>query len=236
MEAAHETKEVNSRGKLLQRGLRLEYLSLGWNAIAGTGAVVTGFSAASIALLGFGLDVAIDSLASLILVWHFWQEARGKEPGRKAEENATRNVGITLLTAGLYIAGQSAHALLTHTASETSLVGVSIAVLSLSILPPLAVGKIRLASYLNSGALRGDGVLTAVGACLAAVTLLGLLVNTLLGWWWADSLAALLIMGVLLERHGVRSNRRGKRCGILGSGRSARHERLGRAKRFSARI
>lgn len=76
---------------------------------------------------------------------------------------------------------------------------MSIALISVCILPPLAYGKILLASQLGSGALRGDGVLTAVGACLAVVTLLGLLVNTLLGWWWADPLAALLITGVLLR-------------------------------------
>ncbi|GHO60788.1 hypothetical protein [Ktedonobacter robiniae] len=121
-------------------------------------------------------------MASLILVWRFWQEARGNSLSVQVEQKATRNVGITLLVAGLSIAGQAAHSLLTHTTSETSTVGVSIAVISVCILPPLAYGKILLASQLGSGALRGDGVLTAVGACLAAVTLLGLLVNTLLGW------------------------------------------------------
>jgi divalent metal cation (Fe/Co/Zn/Cd) transporter len=210
MKAAHHTKEMNTRGTLLQRGLRLEYLSLGWNAIAGTGAVLTGLSTASVALLGFGLDVAIDSLASLVLVWRFWQEARGNAQSEQVEQKATRNVGITLLAAGLYIAGQAARSLLTHTASGTSAVGVSIAVISVCILPPLAYGKIRLASQLSSGALRGDGVLTAVGAFLAAVTLLGLLVNPLLGWWWADPLAALLITGVLLREgwHALRPLRR----------------------------
>ena len=183
----------------MQRGLRLEYLSLGWNVIAGTGAVLTGLGAASVALLGFGLDVAIDSLASSILVWRFLQEARGNAQSERVEQQATRGVGVTLLAAGLYIAAQAARSLLTHAASGTSAVGVSIAVISVCILPPLAYGKIRLASQLRSVALRGDGILTAVGAFLAAVTLLGLLVNTLLGWWWADPLAALLITGVLLH-------------------------------------
>jgi divalent metal cation (Fe/Co/Zn/Cd) transporter len=199
MTVAHQTKETNARARLLQRGLRLEYLSLGWNVIAGAGAVITGLSTASLALLGFGLDVAIDSLASLILVWRFFQEARGNALSGQAEQKATRAVGVALLAAGLYIAGQAAHSLLTRTASGSSAVGVSIAVLSVCILPPLAYGKIRLASQLNSRALCGDGVLTAVGACLAAVALLGLLVNTFLGWWWADPLAALLITAVLLR-------------------------------------
>jgi divalent metal cation (Fe/Co/Zn/Cd) transporter len=183
----------------LQRGLRLEYLSLGWNGLAGTTAVVIGLSSASIALLGFGLDVTIDSLASLLLVWRFWQEVRGHSSSVQLEQQATLSVGVTLLAAGCYIAAQAAHALLTHAASGTSIVGVSLAVLSLCLLPPLAYGKIRLAAQLNSGALRGDGVLTAVGASLAMVTLLGLLVNTWLRWWWADPLAALLITGVLLR-------------------------------------
>jgi divalent metal cation (Fe/Co/Zn/Cd) transporter len=199
MKAAHQTKETNTRRTLLQRGLRLEYLSLGWNAIAGTGAVMTGLSTASVALLGFGLDVAIDSLASSILVWRFWQEARGHSQSEQVEQQATRRVGVILLAAGLYIAVQAARSLLTHATSGTSAVGVSLAVSSVCMLSPLAYGKIRLAAHLSSGALRGDGVLTAVGACLAAVTLLGLLVNTLLGWWWADPLAALLITAVLLR-------------------------------------
>jgi divalent metal cation (Fe/Co/Zn/Cd) transporter len=199
MKAADQTKERNLRGRLVQRGLRLEYLSLGWNAIAGTAAVMTSLSTASAALLGFGLDVAIDSLASLMLVWRFWQEARGNEPREQVEQQATRSVGVILLAAGLYIAGQAARSLLTHAASEASAIGVSLAVMSVCILPPLAYGKIRLASQLGSGALRGDGVLTAVGACLAAITLLGLLVNTRLRWWWADPLAALLITAVLLH-------------------------------------
>lgn len=197
--APHRVQGMNPRRGLLQRGLRLEYLSLGWSAIAGTVALVAGLSAASIALLGFGLDVAIDSLASLILVWRFWQEVHGHELSEKAEQQATYSVGVTLLVAGLYLAGQAIHSLFAPTASETSAIGVSIAVLSVCLLPPLASGKIRLATQLNSGALRGDGVLTAVGAGLAAVTLLGLLVNTLLGWWWADPLAALLITCVLLR-------------------------------------
>jgi divalent metal cation (Fe/Co/Zn/Cd) transporter len=199
MKAAQQVKETNTRVALLHRGLRLEYLSLGWNAIAGTGAVLTGLTTASVALLGFGLDVAIDSLASSILVWRFLQETRGKAQSERVEQQATRGVGLTLLAAGLYIAAHAAHSLLTHAASGTSAVGVSIAVLSVCILPPLAYAKIRLASHLRSAALRGDGILTAVGAFLAAITLLGLLVNTLLGWWWTDPLAALLITGVLLR-------------------------------------
>lgn len=92
------------------------------------------------------------------------------------------------------------------------MVGVRIAVLSVCLQPLLAYGKIRLAAQLNSGALRGDGVLT--GAGLAAVTLLGLLVNIWLGWWWADPLAALLITAVLL-REGWRAlqESRGDRSG-----------------------
>lgn len=181
MKAAHHTKETHTRRTLLQRGLRLEYLSLGCNSIAGTTAVMTGLSTASVALLGFGLDVAIDSLASLILVWRIFQEVRGNSSSSQAEQQATRGVGMTLLAAGLYLALQAARALLTHAAAGTSAAGVSLAVLSACLLPPLAYGKIRLAAQLNSIALRGDGVLTAVGACLATVTLLGLLVNTLLG-------------------------------------------------------
>jgi divalent metal cation (Fe/Co/Zn/Cd) transporter len=199
VKTAHQMKETDTRVALLQRGLRLEYLSLGWNAIAGTGAVLAGLEAASIALLGFGLDVAIDSLASSMLVWRFLQEARGNAQSERVEQQATRGVGVTLLAAGIYIAAQAARSLLMHAASGMSAVGVSIAVISVCILPPLAYAKIRLASQLRSAALRGDGMLTAVGAFLAAVTLLGLLVNTLLGWWWADPLAALLITGVLLR-------------------------------------
>lgn len=192
-------QEMAKRKDLLQKALLIEYVSLAWNVLAGSGAVITGLISASTALLGFGLDVAIDSLASAILVWSFLRERRGKAQSALTEQNTTRMVGVILLIAGLYVAAQAIHSLLVHTSPEYSLVGVTISIISTVILPPIAYGKIRLSSQLQSVALRGDGVLTGVGACLAGVTLVGLLVNTLFGWWWADSLVALLITSVLLR-------------------------------------
>ena len=196
------TKKPDSRAVLLRRALLLEYLGLGWSAAAGTGAVVTGLSTGSVALLGFGINVALDLLASSILVWRFRGEAGGASQSEETETKATRGVAFTLLAAGLYIAFQAARSLLTQAASGASPVGTGISVLSVFILPPLAAGKLRLAAQLQNVALRGDGILTAVGAFLAAATLLGVLLNTRLGWWWADPCAALLTTGVLLREGG----------------------------------
>jgi divalent metal cation (Fe/Co/Zn/Cd) transporter len=184
----------------LIRGTRLCAVTVGWNTVVGSAAVVTAIGTGSLALIGFGLDALIDSTASAVLVWRLRGEANGADTERteRIERVALRVAGTALVLVGVYLVVQAGVGLARGRHSGSSLFGVAQAIASLVVLPPLAIGKLRIASRLPSRALRADGILTTAGASLAALTLAGLLLERLLGWWWADAVAALAIAGVLL--------------------------------------
>jgi divalent metal cation (Fe/Co/Zn/Cd) transporter len=98
-----------------------------------------------------------------------------------------------MFAVAIYISFQALRALINGSHPEPSAFGFGIAAISLLVLPVLGVVKLRLAGQLVSPALRGDGVLTLAAAALAAITLIALLANSVLDWWWADPAAALLI-------------------------------------------
>jgi divalent metal cation (Fe/Co/Zn/Cd) transporter len=178
--------------------------SVGWNAAAGATATVAGLLAGSLALLGFGLDSVVDGAASCMLVWRFQSEDRNPAGAAEVEHRAARLVGAALLLIGLYVGVRAVIALTTHSATGTAVVGIIIAAASVAVLPPLSHAKRRAADELGSRALRGDSVLTAMGAVLAAAALLGLAATRLLRWWWADSAAGLGIALILVrEAHGI---------------------------------
>ena len=170
-----------------------------WGGTAGITAVVTGVSIASIALLGFGFEALIDATASAFLAWRFHVAAASTGKADRLESIGQRGIGIAFLAAGTYIALRSGVALIEDTRAQPSTFALIQAAASLAILPALGVVKIRLSQTLESRALRGDGILTTVGALLAALTLLGLLVNRTLGLRWPDRVAALLIAAVLFR-------------------------------------
>ncbi len=200
----NEPRRRERREAFVRQAVHIEYVSLAWNVIAGAGAVSVGVATLSSALLGFGLDVAIDSVASLIIVRALLRELGGQPQTATSEQRTARVIGVILVVAGVYVAAQALRSLHAQTSAAYSLVGVGLALVSLVLLPPIAYRKLWLASQLRSVPLRGDGLLTGVGAGLAGATVLGLLLTTRLGWWWTDPLAALLISGVLL-REGWRS-------------------------------
>jgi divalent metal cation (Fe/Co/Zn/Cd) transporter len=147
----------------------------------------------SLALVGFGLEGAIDSVASAVLVWRFRSEQRDASRAEEIERKTVHVVGLTLLLVSAYVLAQAIRSLVTSSRPEASAVGIALAACSLGILPPLAFLKGRLARRLQSRALRGDSVLTGAGAVLAGVALVGLVSNEVLGWWWADPLAGAVI-------------------------------------------
>lgn len=170
-----------------------------WNAAAGVTATLAGVVAGSLALVGFGLDSVVDGAASCMLIWRFQSEHRNPAGAAEVERRAARLVGVALLLIGLYVGGRAVIALATHSATGSTVVGVIIAAASVAVLPPLSRAKRRTAVELGSRALRGDSVLTAVGAVLAAAALLGLAATPLLGWWWADSAVGLGIALILVR-------------------------------------
>lgn len=188
---------VPGRSDSLRTAVRLSSLSVLWNATAGVAAAVAGVLAGSLALLGFGLDSMVDGAASCVLIWRFSAEGRDPDRAEALEHVAARVVGITLGVIGLYVGVRAVVALAAGSEPGTSPAGLAVAAASMLALPPLAMAKRRTAARLGSRALRGDSVLTAIGAALAAATLADLAVSRGLGWWWADSVVALGVAGVL---------------------------------------
>jgi divalent metal cation (Fe/Co/Zn/Cd) transporter len=173
--------------------------SVVWAVLAGTISVAAGAITGSLALLAFGLDSVIDGSASGMLVWRFRLELRRTgHPGR-AERRAAKIVGAAMLAAAVYVVAQAARSLIVQAQPGHSGVGRAVLAGSVLVLPGLGYIKLRLAQQLRSRALRGDGVLSAAGAALAAVALAGTAVTESLGWWWADPAAASLIALFLAE-------------------------------------
>jgi divalent metal cation (Fe/Co/Zn/Cd) transporter len=170
-----------------------------WNGIAGTIAIGTGIAVSSVALVGFGLEAGIDAAASAVLAWRFHLAADDHGRGEHLEGLAQRGIGAAFLAAGCYIGIRSVVALAGSSHAHPSTFAIAQACVSLLVLPPLGVVKLRLATRLESRALRGDGILTTVAAALAALTLVGLVAGREWSVHWLDPLAAVLIAAFLLR-------------------------------------
>src|SRR5712692_5304117 len=191
-----------SRVALLRRGIALEGVTVGYNALEGIVAIGAGLAAGSVALTGFGIDSVIEVTSGALLWWRLRAELGSAPLGPTVERRAARGAGFLLLALGVYIITESVRLLLTGSHPGSSPVGIALMVLSLIVMPLLARAKLRLAASLGSRALRADAHETIVCAWLSATTLLGLGLNAVLGWWWADPLAALAMLP-LIVREGV---------------------------------
>ena len=191
------------RVRLVQTALRLSYFTVAWNGIAGVAALVAAVVAGSSALAAFALNALLDSSASVVLVWRFRTERRDPAAADELERRAHGWIAIAMILIGIYVVVEGSRALVGRSHAEESVFGIVLAALSIAVLPWLGWRKLRVASALPSGALRGDGILTVAAAALAAVTLIALIVNSALGWWWADPAAALVI-GAALTLEGSR--------------------------------
>jgi divalent metal cation (Fe/Co/Zn/Cd) transporter len=169
-----------------------------WNGVTGSAAVGLSFLTGSLSLAGFGFDAVVDSAASVALIWRFTVETREPHRAARVEKAAERVVGITLIVLGAYVVAGAIRALATSAHPESSLAATALLVGSLIVLPPLAIAKRRVADGLRSGALRGDSILTAIAAVLAAITLSTALLQGM-GLWWADAVGALAVAVVLLR-------------------------------------
>ncbi|HJT00144.1 MAG TPA: cation transporter [Terriglobales bacterium] len=191
------------------RGRRLEYFTIAWNSAEAIAALVAGVLAGSIALVGFGLDSVIEISSGAVLLWRLRAE-NDAERRERAERRAHRLVGICFLALAAYVAYDSIKGVVRHEAPQESIFGICVAIASLIAMPLLARAKRQVARQLNSGAMRADSRQTDFCAYLSAILLAGLLLNALLGWWWADPAAA-LVMVPLIAREGV-EGLRAKRC------------------------
>ena len=193
--------------RLARRVRTLSWLSLAWMAVEGGVAIAAGVVAGSIALVGFGLDSAIEGFASLIIVWRFTGQ---RMFSATAETRAQKLVAIQFFLLAPYVGIEAVHKLATGSSPETSWLGMALTASSVIGMPLLGMAKVRLADELGSPATRGEGNQNLLCAYLAGAVLLGLAGNAILGWGWLDPVAALVIAGVAV-REGVQTWR-GEGC------------------------
>ena len=192
------------RDRLVHRALLLSVLSIVINGLAGGSAVVVGLTSGSLSLLGFGFDAAIDSAASVALVWRFTIEKREPHRAERVEQVAEAVVGAVLIVLAAYLGVSAVRALLTNAHPEATAVGTGLLIFSVVALPPLAMAKLRTARALASGALRADSILTGIAASLAVISLIGVALTQAFGLAWADAVGALIVT-VVLVREGIGS-------------------------------
>ncbi len=179
-----------------RRAVRLEYLTIAWNTAEAVVALLAGTFAGSIALVGFGLDSIIETISGAALLWRLRQQGDFEQV---AESRALRIVGLTFFALAAYVGYESVSDLWFRRPSGESVVGMVLAGVSLVVMPLLGRAKRRLAVKLGSRALAADGMETLLCAYLSFPLLLGLGLNAWLGWWWADPVAALVMVGFMLR-------------------------------------
>jgi len=158
-------------------------------------AIGAGWFSGSIALVGFGVDSLIESLSGSVLLWRLSSPAHDES----REKIALKLVGISFLILAAYVAFEAVKSLLAHEPPQTSFVGIGLSVASLIIMPLLARAKRRSASNLESRAMKADSRQTDLCAYLSAILLGGLALNALWGWWWADPVAALIMVPIIVR-------------------------------------
>jgi len=190
----------------------LSLFSVVWGLFAAIVAIILGVASGSLSVIGFGVDSAIDSGASVALAWRFHVERQDPARAARVEHLAERIVGGVLVVAAGALAIGATRALLVHDEVHPQPGQLVLLVASLAVLPPLAFAKRRVADRLTSRALRNDALLTAAAAVLALIALLagGLAVS--LGLWWADAVGSLVIAAVL-AREGLVSIQEAGRSG-----------------------
>ncbi len=203
--------------RLAGRAKLLSWLSLTWMTVEGAVAIAAGLVAGSIALIGFGLDSAIEGFASVVIVWRFTGDRIFSET---AETRAQKLVAIQFFLLAPYVAVESMRALIGGDRPDSTVIGIALAISSLIMMPILGLAKQRIADQLGSAATKGEGRQNMLCAYLAAALLVGLLGNTLLGAWWLDPIVGLLIAGLAVKEG--REAWRGEGCcvadGLGGSG------------------
>ena len=189
---------------LTRRAARLEHATIAWNVIEGIVAIASGLAAASIALIGFGLDSVVEVFAAGVVLW----QLRGITHEREAR--ALRLIAWSFFVLGAYVTFESVRDLVTAAEPHESAPGIVLAVVSLIVMPALAAGKRKTGRAMGSATMIADSAQTLLCTYLSAVLLIGLLLNATVGWWWADP-AAGLVIAALAVREG-REAWRGDTC------------------------
>ncbi len=186
------------RSKLVAKGRRLEYFTIAYNSLEGLIAVIAGLMAGSIALVGFGFDSLIEVTSGSALLWRLHMDA--DEARRERVEAITlRIVGICFLLLAAYVSYDSIKSLIWREEPRESIPGIILAIASLIVMPLLVRAKRKVARGIKSSAMMADSKQTELCTYLSAILLGGLLLNALVGWWWADPVAALIMVPIIVK-------------------------------------
>jgi divalent metal cation (Fe/Co/Zn/Cd) transporter len=200
---------VPSRAESVRRGQQLEYFTIAYNSLEGLISIVAGWIAGSVSLIGFGLDSLIEVTSGAALLWRLHHDSNASRR-EQVERTTLRIVGWCFLALAGYIVYESGSALIRHEIPERSIPGILVAAVSVVVMPTLAKAKRRIAAGIGSGAMRADSRQADFCTYLSAILLGGLLLNAVLGWWWADPVAG-LAMAPIIGKEGV-DGIRGKAC------------------------
>jgi divalent metal cation (Fe/Co/Zn/Cd) transporter len=186
--------------------------TISWNSLEAVIAIVGGILAGSIALVGFGLDSVIEVASALVIVWRLSQLTADHIAQERAERRAVRLIALSFFGIAAYVTADAASTLLgLRDQPQRSPLGLGLTALSLGVMPTLAWAKRRVASRLNSVSLKADAAETQLCSYLSAVVLLGLAANALVGWWWMDPIAG-LVVAALAVREGRAAWTSGELC------------------------
>ncbi len=176
------------RQALLRRGFALEYATLAWNLAGIAVLAVAAIAARSVALAGFALDSLIEIGASIVVIW----ELSGT--GEARQRRGLRLIGYAFAALALYLLVQSTVVLATGYRPHHSVPGIIWTTVTAVVMFALAAGKARTGRALGNPVLRAEGRVTMIDGILATAVLLGLVLNAVLGWWWADPAAGYVLV------------------------------------------
>jgi divalent metal cation (Fe/Co/Zn/Cd) transporter len=194
----------------VERGRRLEYITIAWNSTEALVSLIAGTIAGSVSLVGFGVDSLIEVVSGTALVWrlHHQPDDLRRE---QAERLTLKIVACCFLALAAYIFFDAASALMKHGAPQKSLPGIVIAAMAVVVMPFLGRAKRKVAAEIHSEAMNADARQADFCAYLSAILLVGLLLNAFLGWWWADPVAALIMVPIIAKE--AVSSWKGNSCG-----------------------
>lgn len=207
--------DAAERTPLRAQAMRLELFTVGWTLLEALVGIAAAIGACSVALLGFGVDSVIEAASAGVLIWRLQAEQTARDPEaiRRLDLRAHRLVALSLVALAIYIAIDAVVTLWRRDHPHPTLVGIVLMVVTIAVMYWLAAAKRRTAVALDSRALKADSFQATACMWLSAITLAGIGLNALFGWWWADPVAA-LCMPVFLARE-ARKAWQGESCGCL---------------------
>ena len=204
------------RAKQLRLGIGIELITLVWMTIEATVALIIGFTTRSVSLQGFGIDSIIELITGAVLLWRLLVEQRGATTTavERAERRASWIAAICLFSLAVYIVADSAYSLFTQSRPAASWWGIALALAAAIVMPLLWQSKLRIAKRIGSAALKADAMCSITCAYMSFTLLIGLLLNQFFGLWWADPLAALVLVYFIVRegREALHEARTGETC------------------------